>query len=462
MFYASFQIIAKHYLSNCYKEKIFDKDFCYIYDKFISLLDDDDDPNEIPKDEDNFYQFVIKECIGLIDEPRIKLLELFLEASEDLVEIQNNISQIINQKIEINNIKQRNVKYLSQDDRYEIHKLDYYLSKNTNAKEEIIDFLTHKIKQHSYQKCLSIIKHLNPFLQTPPYNFSRRNIFRNKEDCNITNFSIYFNKFLRLPIRQYEKNIIENIDTPENIILFAKKYIIDYNILSDLKNLISSNHILHRRQKELLQTILNYEKNDFVSFNLMTPLQIEGIFHDLCVEVGVEEKDLELSSLNEKLLRLKNENHFYMLYEYYAFHFPKIRNNVAHGKLFLNEHDDQAVLLLLDLVPVCEMTTYDSLPINKSLALINNIFKNSLESLFEWIEFIDYEHPSFYQLEDKIQLIKNKYDENFFNEYIDTKINSGIVDDIKDVKIKITKLKKNGICHKNCESTLKKINAILK
>lgn len=58
-------------------------------------------------------------------------------------------------------------------------------------------------------------------------------------------------------------------------------------------------------------------------------------------------------------------NHF-IYFEYYSFKFPIIRNIVAHGKLIAGDIEQTAIMLMLDLLPVCELATSEDIPIIKN------------------------------------------------------------------------------------------------
>ncbi len=85
--------IAKHFFSKVLNENIFDKDFKYVKKKFKNLIKGKK-TEKIPNTENEFYIFITKNYLHLHIEPKIKLLELFIEANEDLNEIQNNIDKL--------------------------------------------------------------------------------------------------------------------------------------------------------------------------------------------------------------------------------------------------------------------------------------------------------------------------------------------------------------------------------
>lgn len=71
------------------------------------------------------------------------------------------------------------------------------------------------------------------------------------------------------------------------------------SVREKLAVLVEKSHILFRR-KQVIERCWHFEVKDYISFS-MAPLQIEGVFADICRGIGVAEKQLDISSLNDKL-----------------------------------------------------------------------------------------------------------------------------------------------------------------
>ncbi|WIF60556.1 hypothetical protein QN095_13025 [Enterobacter cloacae] len=167
----------------------------------------------------------------------------------------------------------------------------------------------------------------------------------------------------------------------------------------------------------------------------MLPMQIEGIFHDICSEIGIDESRLDISSINDKLRILQNNILNFIYFEYYSFKFPVIRNIVAHGKLVEADLEQEAILLILDLLPVCEMSVSQDIPVFKKIKLINASLNNDFKSLIEYVELKDVFVPAFYNLDNDILIVESKLQSNEFWAYLRNEVKKGGVENVNDTKI---------------------------
>jgi hypothetical protein len=215
------------------------------------------------------------------------------------------------------------------------------------------------------------------------------------------------------------------------------------NISQEINDLITVNHILFNR-KEILKTIFNhFNKNDYISINNMLPLQIEGLFYDFCILLGISEKSIEISSLNDKLEKIadksKDKNLFFLSYEYFTFKFPIIRNKVSHGRIFEANNELQAYYLLLDLYNVINLIIDDEIELNKYIQFLND--KITDEKILELYNFKDLKVPNFYKIEGVIKkIIKRLKSDEFYN-FLSNEIDTIDLDNIYDFKYKIIFLK---------------------
>lgn len=76
----------------------------------------------------------------------------------------------------------------------------------------------------------------------------------------------------------------------------------------------------------------------------------------------------------------------------------------------------QQLCFMLDLLPVCELSSSEKIPINGKKFLdkaINNDFKPA-----EYLNLMDIDIPEFYQLSDKFKVIEEKYKSVEFWNYL--------------------------------------------
>ncbi len=200
------------------------------------------------------------------------------------------------------------------------------------------------------------------------------------------------------------------------------------------------------------------------------PLQIEGIFYDYCIELGIPENKLTSSSLIDKLDKIIKSNSGFYNYEYFAFRFPVIRNRVAHGRIIEEKEIKKlSTTLLLDLYEVCREISSNNLIINKVVELIEEFkegyqnTKNIVKIAFVVVvlQELELEIPIFYNLERYIAQIKIEFTKNQFFDYLLELIefNNAIVN--KGIKKIVTVLNKKPESNKeSCTRIFKKLQLL--
>ena len=369
-FNSNIETIAKHFISHFLDVDPFTEDFDIVYKAISQQL-----VNEtIQKDENEFYVYIAEEFLQLVKEPRESLLNLYNNASKDLQSIQANLDYLQTDKERIEKIKKAG-NLLSGKQRYRLKMIDFYRQKNISAREEIINFLSLGIRKRassdSSKKRLRL-RIPSIFSNKGPYNFANRFVFFGEDSYNIQHFSEASNKFLDFYIKDYKKmrDLFKNNKTA--FFVQAEKYIDDKGYVSKISDLLEKSHLLNSRKKVITALINHYNNGDYISFINMVPLQIEGIFHDYCLELGIKQSTIEISSINEKLELINKKDSEFYHFEYYSFIFPVIRNDVAHGRLIFGDKNT-SIMLFLDLLHVCELVFSESLPVNQMVNMAKKI-----------------------------------------------------------------------------------------
>jgi hypothetical protein len=244
--------------------------------------------------------------------------------------------------------------------------------------------MTHKIRRYaiasaSVQRPAIAAFGLSLFGDSP-YAFGRRYHMAPADPYDVRSLDEYSNKFMDLPVSSYREFVKECKISPEKFKEYATAYINGIpgelpSVQEKLADLVERSHILFIR-KQVIETMLRHFANkDYISFVSMAPLQIEGIFADICRGIGISESQLDISSLNDKLQHIDERMRSFFFFEYYSFKFPVLRNLVAHGGLVDGELEDTAIHLMLDLLPVCELTISEELPIMHALEVLTACLK---------------------------------------------------------------------------------------
>ncbi|WEV18189.1 hypothetical protein [Clostridium perfringens] len=156
---------------------------------------------------------------------------------------------------------------------------------------------------------------------------------------------------------QDEKN-----SNPQSYLSTLKKFMQEHNIIDELLKLIEKCVCLRERKELLIKSINLFKAKDFVIFNNIISLQIEGIFGDFLKDSTTFNRFSNMTIytndvLKEKIQHLQDNNvdSYLELIEYFMYYFNNIiRNRIAHGNykvLFNNDISAQifAYELILDL-----------------------------------------------------------------------------------------------------------------
>lgn len=468
----SFIEIGKLFLSKVLEINIEESDFQTIRNEYIKS----NKIGKISEFEIDFYKDICFKYLSLEKEPKETLFNSYRQVTKDLEEIEKNILYINSEIKKLETKKQsKDLKY-NIEDRYYSNQLSFYKEKNFIAKNETIDFLVKDIKNDAIKKSqkepFSSYQFANLFNGIMPYRFSKAPLFSFLgNDYDVRDLTPLSNKFLDLAARAYPE--IKNLynDNKEEFFEFAKMYISvkinddEEDVITIITNFIEINHILNRRSN-VLKTIFNHYKNeDYISVVSMLPLQIEGIFHDISIELGISESQSNKTAINELLEILDKNTSSFRYFEYYSFIFPITRNKVAHGELIEDNLEHTAIMLILDLLPVCEFAVSEDIKINKILNLMKSIEENGKESeLIEFIQYLDIDIPQFYNTLSLREDILKKYSEDKFCNYINERIMEEDINNLeKENLIKyIGILKKKKIAFNECEAFFKNISKLPK
>ncbi len=421
--------------------------------------------SKIPETDEEFWEYIEIEYLGLEAEPSIKFSELALQVNEDLVELEKLLQYI---RGELGNIEEKKseIGRLTADERYYRNQLEYYEAKNLQAKDEIVDFMTNRIKKYAINKASKSrnVNFLSTLIVQAPYKFARRMAWVHSNPYDPRNLDDYSNKFLDLPLTKYRELVKKCKASPEKFKEYALTYISgelsqSKSVKEKLNDLIGKSHILANRKKVIQSMLAHFEEGDYISFVSMAPLQIEGIFADICREIGISENQLDMSSLNDKLSHIDKSINSFFFFEYYSFKFPILRNLVAHGGLVDGDLEETAIHLLLDLLPVCDLTVSEELPTIKALSVLEAASQGEPKYLIKWLDIrSSVSIPEFYKAQAKIAATEALYNSQRFWDHLTNDLKSvGIVEDVKNsAPVKTAgKLKSNGIAVEAAEKFLK-------
>ncbi len=152
-----------------------------------------------------------------------------------------------------------------------------------------------------------------------------------------------------------------------------RQYVQDHDVINELSNLIELSVCLRERKEVLLKSLTLFKSNDFIIFNHIIPLQIEGMFGDFLKDATTFNRFTSMTIhindvLKEKIQHLQDiqVDIYPEVVEYFMYYFNNIiRNRIAHGNyktLFNNGISAEifAYELLLDLSILVHMLSRKS------------------------------------------------------------------------------------------------------
>lgn len=430
----SLEKLAKEFLNDFLDIDIFQSDFTIIKEKYMEIFEDSDYPKD---SESKFYSYILNEYLEIKSTPYQNLINILLRSQKKLNEVSTEIKSL-EKKLKV--YAQKNL--LRVEDRYNKKHIEYYLSKNKDIKEKIINFITNDIKSKAYQESKKNYQFTVSYLPMEGYiDFS----YRFMNTAYIENFDELTFQFGFLPSKGTKK--LKDLYSKQEKKEFYEilEYLFnDYSILKTLNTGLDENHILNMRKRIFNSIFKHFENKDYISINNMLPLQIEGLFYDFCLLLGISEKSLEISSLNSKLDKIKKKNNesIWWHYEYFSFKFPIIRNKVAHGRYLESDDKLTSYLLFIDLYNVCEMITDKNIELNQYVKYLKDE-KILDKKILELIKFKGIKLDKFYNLDKVFLEITERIKSKEFISFLNTELDNISLDKLDIFKEQVLYLKKN-------------------
>lgn len=137
--------------------------------------------------------------------------------------------------------------------------------------------------------------------------------------------------FLEAPITYGKELAKMKQSNSEQYLAAFKSYIDVHKIPERLLHITSENYYLHDRQEIIKEAINLFRTEKYIAFVYLLVPQIEGLF-DVYISLLEIDNKKRRSGLSEKL-HVIHESHRLWGYVYYAFEFPVLRNDIAHGNM---------------------------------------------------------------------------------------------------------------------------------
>lgn len=351
--------IARHFTQFFFSGEAWRVDLGVLRDVVSNL---DGCPVDIPANPVEFATWVRRKLLEFDHLPRCKLNELREWASEDLASILANIKYC---KARLADLDKRNPK--AEGDQSEVGFYRHYLKKNSEARDEIVEVLAHRIEREALRAAYGpLVPGMIDF--HVPWAF-RWFPDRYSAEC----YSEVAHAFLELPLAEFQE--IQDLYRGERWTEFDQAlalYVQEHDPAAAVRALIDRHHLLAARRSVLVPALCAYERGERALFASAVAVQIEGIFEDACRMSGVSLDELRVATLVPKLDTLLRTKDVRIDYTYYAFKFPLLRNRVAHGRMLETDLHRTTQLLLLDLHDACRVVASHPGPQNALVQFLRN------------------------------------------------------------------------------------------
>ncbi|MFO0713624.1 MAG: hypothetical protein U0353_27475 [Sandaracinus sp.] len=330
--------------------------------------------------------------------PASVLAELYEYASEDLRAIANTVAFC---EAELSSIGQPP----RDDDAVRTGFYAHYKTLNLAARDEIVGVLANDMHRLAIQRATPTPTSL---FVPPPWAYRW-----DPSAYDPSAFSTLGNKFLDLPIaelRALQKAAVEG----EPDAWFLVGYFAHRDPVEQVRAALDQHHRLAARKQVLVPALDALGRGEFALFCSAIAPQIEGLFEDALLDHRVSPSSLLRGSLRTKVDLLQQERSYLPSYAYFAHWFPRLRNQIAHGRLPGTVSSVTAALLLLDLRFVCNLLRADDTPLSQAIWAVKRAAARDAPTVRDIIEYLlrmpaadpAVTSPEFYGLEAAIKKLE--------------------------------------------------------
>ena len=437
----SFQQISKGFLHQFLDINPYKEEFGTIRKSYLASSNADD--TEVPDNELQFHDYICQTFFSLTKEPRSVLLELYQKAIVDWKAVESNLDNI---QRELDRITRENNPVAIQEQKPLLY---HYQELNERAGKEIESFLKDRINDYALSEASDkFFFGLSSFKYPYHYSFHPKAYKVQKPNPLANKFgSLRFDDF-REKYESYKK------DEPV-FWSFVKSYVTEQEILASIGVMCDTNHILAPKSELIREALDTYESGSKTMFANVVPTIIEGIFHGLCMEDKIDERELMGKGFQAKLDLLHPILGQEMYYEYYAFEFRLFRNKVAHGRMTKLDGDRLADMLLLDLYHACKLTSSNKLKVHQKAFLVAELEKSlsnpDYHCLVEYLFLGDVAIPEFYKLVTQVGKVEAIASSAEFMSFLEDQGKNGN-EETRHAVFKLTKriLRRRKVHHEQC------------
>lgn len=455
LFFLGWGGLLRHLLADYFEGRVFEADEKQLRKVAATVLGTS--LGELPEGEEELAKHVLAECAQVGRLPRDVFIELQRAACNDLSDVRANVEACDERLAELE--RRRAAGNEEDGDHYEVRYLHFKKQQNLGAREEITTFLESGVDAEVMFQARKplLIKWFSSmlFMFRAPYHFRRV-----PHVYSPTSLSEVRNKFGDEPILVVQE--WEELFEDDRAAFHTKagEYIRSRKVTDRIRDGLHAHHRLAARAAILEAALEAHEEQHFAVFCNLAPIQVEGLLGDYAAEIGVPHGSLRFAPLAAKLDHIRATDRVFGDFEYFRFRFPVIRNQVAHGRFEVDNEEEVANLLLLDLADLCRRLQDDDLPANELVDLLRNGQPSEPKDVLRFARRRDVELPTFYGLASEYGRFEMALSSMAFWDWLEQRVDEAVLHDddvLKELRSVMIELKKAGLDRGRASSLLRKV-----
>ena len=315
-----------------------------------------DDEFEIHKEKySNFEDFIYGFYLHLGKDLR-KSYEYYLKKAKERVKYYSEKVNYFSKKVE------------GSKEKYEKDKCKFLLEINREyCKKALMEKDKKNIFQQAYRDSLIINKSKSFFNYDSRLKLDVQ--YLDLEQFENINWKLVIN-FSDKPVSFTESmGMLKSKSYDEYLIAF-KNYIITDKIFENIESIAKNNYYINQRLPIIKAASNLFDAENYTPLVYLLVPQVEGLFDDYRQVLDIDTYE-RIDGIGNKLKKLRERKKI-AGYLYYAFDFPKIRNDIAHGKM-IDVTDEIAFDIIMDIFYIVKLIDADDNPYKIWVEFLNNL-----------------------------------------------------------------------------------------
>lgn len=225
--------------------------------------------------------------------------------------------------------------------------------------------------------------------------------YLNLEQFEDTNWKLMIN-FSDAPVTFTKLMGLLKSESFDEYLIEFKNYIYSAKIFENLESIAENNYYINKRLP-IIKTASNlFNTEDYTPLVYILVTQVEGLFDDYRQILDID-IDKRINGIGDKLEKLREKKKI-AGYIYYAFDFPKLRNDIAHGKM-IEVTDEIAFDIIMDIFYIVKLINAEDNPYK----IWTDFLKNLPEQKDPEGYILDFFKSNSLHIEQKLEILENYF-----------------------------------------------------